>query len=214
MVSIKLDHYAAELVGVLLGDGSFYITNSNHEMDIALNSRDINQINYTTELLEKVVKTRVTKKYSKDANYVHLRLSKKDPVNALLSISLIKQGNKIKNKVAIPDWIWTKSIFIKNCLRGLIDTDGSIYRLKPQWPNLFQLSFKNNNKVLLNDVRKAFLQLYFHPSRVFGNRIVLTRQKEIKKFFDDIGTNNDRNLNQYNDFLRIQGTRLKHSPLV
>jgi len=34
------------------------------------------------------------------------------------------------------------------------------------------------------------MKLGFHPSKTFGNRIVLTRQKEIKKYLKVIGTNN------------------------
>lgn len=38
-----------------------------------------------------------------------------------------KGGPKIKQSVAIPEWIKNDSDYIKSCLRGLIETDGSIY---------------------------------------------------------------------------------------
>ncbi len=193
----------AEVVGILLGDGSFYISGYNNELDVALNTRDINYKNYVKNLLKTVSQTYVREKYVKNINCVHIRISRKAPVDRLLKISFGKQGNKIKNKVTIPKWIWKKDKFITSCIRGLIDTDGSIYRLKPHWPNLFQISFKSNDKKLLIDTRKAFLRLGFHPSKVFGNRIVITRQKEVKEYFDKIGTNNDRNLEMHNDFLSI-----------
>lgn len=39
-----------------------------------------------------------------------------------------KNGSKIKQKVAIPSWIKKDVNYIKPCLRGLIETDGSIYQ--------------------------------------------------------------------------------------
>src|SRR3989344_1172998 len=38
-----------------------------------------------------------------------------------------KGGSKYKQKIKIPDWILANKNFIKECLRGLIQSDGSIY---------------------------------------------------------------------------------------
>lgn len=138
------------------------------------------------------------------ANCVHIRISRKAPAIKLLSISYKKPGNKIKNRVSILEWVWKKDVLLKSCLRGLIDTDGSVYRLKPHWPNLTQIFFKNNNDRLLKEVRRAFKNLGFHPSKVFGNRIVLTRQDEIGRYLDLVGTNNDTHLAEYSAFLKIK----------
>lgn len=202
----RLNRDAAELVGILLGDGSFYISKYNNEVDIALDLKDANYKKYVKYLLKSVTGTYVWEKYDKTANCVHLRISRKSPTSKLLNMSYKKPGDKIKNKVSIPMWIWNKETFLKLCIKGLIDTDGSIYRLKPHWPNPFQLSFKNNNERLLEDVRKAFLKLGFHPSKIFGNRIVITRQIEISKYFTSIGTSNDTHLNEYVRFLKIKSS--------
>lgn len=186
----------AELVGILLGDGSFYVSGYNNEVDIALDTKDLNYKNYVKTLLQKSTNAYVYEKYAKNSNCVHLRISRKLITIELLELSLKKAGNKINNKVTIPPWIWTNKSFIKACVRGLIDTDGSLYRLKPQWPNLFQLSFKNNDKVLLRDTRRAFLVLGFHPSRIFGNRIVVTQQEDICRYINLIGTKNDTHLKE------------------
>ena len=36
-------------------------------------------------------------------------------------------GSKYKQRVRVPNWIFSKKIYIKYCLKGLIETDGSIY---------------------------------------------------------------------------------------
>jgi len=38
-----------------------------------------------------------------------------------------KGGSKEKQKVSIPDWIMKNKTYSKKCLRGLFETDGSIY---------------------------------------------------------------------------------------
>jgi intein/homing endonuclease len=210
---LKLNANLAELVGILLGDGSFYLSGYNNEVDIALDTKDEKYKTYVKSLLERITSSYIWEKHVKSVNCVHIRLTRKLPTLELLKVSFKKSGNKIKNKVTIPDWIWKKDIFLKSCIRGLIDTDGSIYRLKPQWPNLFQLSFKNNNILLLKDVRKAFLSLGFHPSKVFGNRVVITRQMEIRNYFINIGTRNDTHLKEHNLFFKIY-TNTHDSPVV
>lgn len=104
----------------------------------------------------------------------------------------LERGNKIKKGSGIPKWIFLKEEFVKHCVRGLIDTDGSLYFLKPHWPNLKQLSFKSSNPRLLRDVRKSLVWLGFSPSKIFGNRIVMTRQAEIARYFKEVGTSNSK----------------------
>jgi hypothetical protein len=60
-------------------------------------------------------------------------------------------GNKIRNRASIPSWIFENEKYLKACIRVLIDTDGSIYALKPNYPNLLQICFKNKNSRLLVD---------------------------------------------------------------
>ncbi len=39
-----------------------------------------------------------------------------------------KNGPKSKQNVSIPNWILENDIFLKECIRGLVQTDGSIYK--------------------------------------------------------------------------------------
>lgn len=55
---------------------------------------------------------------------------------------------------------------LKSLCRGLIDTDGSIFRMSKKRPNLIRINFKNNNERLLQAVRKSFRILGFHSSKV------------------------------------------------
>ncbi len=39
-----------------------------------------------------------------------------------------KSGSKYNQKITVPKWVKTDKIYIKNCLKGLFETDGSIYK--------------------------------------------------------------------------------------
>jgi hypothetical protein len=40
-----------------------------------------------------------------------------------------KGGSKYVQKVKIPKWILRNKIYTKECLRGIVQTDGSIYKI-------------------------------------------------------------------------------------
>lgn len=184
----------AELVGIILGDGSFYIDVDRYiyQLDIAFDIRDKEYFTFVENLLVSTFSYKPYRKFERKSNGVHLRICKKELVLALLDISLGKAGNKIKNRVTIPTWIKTNNCFLKACVRGLVDTDGCIYYLKPHWPNLRQLKFESHNLVLLNDVKLAFEKLGFKTSKCFQHRIVITRQAEIEKYLKEIGPHNPK----------------------
>jgi len=110
----------------------------------------------------------------------------------------LKPGNKIANQTTIPEWIWEKKSFLRAVIRGLMDTDGSIYELKSHWPGLFQIVFDNRNLTLVKDLHRAFASLGFIASKVTyikpnkSYRVYLTRKDQIRKYYKDIGFSNPR----------------------
>jgi len=106
-----------------------------------------------------------------------------------------KPGNKIKNKLGIPPWIKNDASFLRECIRGLYDTDGSVYKLTNQ--NSYQINFCNYNPKLLHDVRDSLISLGILPSRVTkGKEFNITKKSELRKFLKGVGFNNSRHLNK------------------
>lgn len=62
-------------------------------------------------------------------------------------------GNKVHLQVGVPDWILSKQDYIKGCIRGLIDTDGSFilhkYKIKEKMYTYPKISFSNNQSHIL-----------------------------------------------------------------
>ena len=70
-----------------------------------------------------------------------------------------KQGNKCVQNVSIPEWIKQNKKFSINCLRGLIETDGSIYQDR----TYTMLNFVTVIPRLAEDVLTIMTQLGFVP---------------------------------------------------
>ena len=69
-------------------------------------------------------------------------------------------GPKDKQNVQVPTWIKTKSKFIKECLRGLLQTDGCIYKDR----GYTMISFVNTSTNLAYDVFKMINTLGYRPN--------------------------------------------------
>ncbi len=69
-------------------------------------------------------------------------------------------GPKNKQNVAVPNWIKNNPRFIKECLRGLLQTDGSIYKDR----NYLMVNFVNTTPNLSYDVFKMIQKLGYYPN--------------------------------------------------
>jgi hypothetical protein len=180
----------AELVGIILGDGSFYLGSGIAELDIAFNLSEQQYCDYVCKIIFGITGVQPRKKYEKHSKCVHLRVAKKIAVRSLLRMSIVRHGNKIANRVTIPPWVRQNTAFKIACLRGLIDTDGSVHRMSNKDYNRPRVSFKNNNSRLLNDARNSLIELEFHPSKIIRNQIFISRKSDIVRFNKVVGFNN------------------------
>lgn len=184
----------AELIGIILGDG--HITKT--QVTVTLGTKD-EYAPYVSELMRKLFnskpKTLITKRGDQVVYF-----------GSSVAVKwFLKQGmayNKTKAQVKIPEWVFKKQIYLKSVLRGLIDTDGSVYRLR----NGVQISFSNLSKPLLADVRQAFLKLKFSPSKVSVHSVYLTRKSDVNKYIIEIGFKNKKHEERFKKFTNMGGS--------
>ena len=194
----------AELVGIILGDGNIHEYKKGKKagtymIRIAGDYRKEYDYfhNYVGVLFKDLFEVEPKFHKKKNSNTYYIIVHSKLIVDYFKEMGL-KPGNKIKNQSTILDWIWEEDKFLKACVRGLIDTDGSIYEFKTHWPGIYQLTFENRNISLLKDLRKAFIELDYKISRICGNRtkdgtkIYLTRKDQIEKYLKEIGFSNTK----------------------
>lgn len=195
--SIKL----AEFVGILLGDGNIFVKkySSKHVVYQVRICGDKNNekdymLYFVRSLIIELFKLVPKVKFHKNSA-IYICINSKPLVEFLKKIGL-KSGNKITNCITIPFWIKCKKSYLQACIRGLIDTDGSVFRLSNKNPNYIRISFKNRNKKLLKDVKVALTKLGFSPSKIIYFNIFITRQSDVKKYVKEIGFKNPKHISK------------------
>ncbi|MEK6828720.1 MAG: LAGLIDADG family homing endonuclease [Nanoarchaeota archaeon] len=201
---IKFDWRLAEFIGAVLGDGHVEHNKEKGVYHIRISGDLIKDKDYHAEylknLIEEIFKLKAVeiKRYKSNERFLDIY-----SVNLVKFFMLmgINAGDKIKNQSTIPLWVWKDKNFLKACIRGLIDTDGSIFRMSRKDPNLFRISFTNHNKTLLQDTRRALIEIGFNPSKIIDNRqFYLSKQDEIKKYLKEVGFSNNKHIERQKMF--------------
>ncbi len=94
-----------------------------------------------------------------------------------------KGGSKIAQKVSIPNWIKKDVLYRKECLRGLFQTDGSLYKDR----EYLMANFTSVCYTLILDVRDILKEIGFEtPIRKVVDRgktkYIIRISKNVKKF--------------------------------
>ena len=197
----KKGEFLAEFVGIMLGDGNIYCSKKKgvYQIKVTNNSETDKEylLNYVRPLARKLFGIEGTISFDKNRKGVNLRIAGIELFRFLLSIGLV-EGDKIINQVKMPAWVKENKKFLIACLRGLFDTDGTIFQAnKIKYPKRLTIGFKNNNKTLLFDVRDSLISLGFHPTNTKRNAIFLCRKDEIKLFMKRIGFSNNKHSQKY-----------------
>lgn len=179
----------AELVGALLGDGNITPT----QVVMTIGKKDKYQ-EYIMVLMKSVFGVSPNVYRSKRGD-VSVYIGSTQLVRWLLRMGLV--FNKVRSQVGVPQWVMTSKIYMRSALRGLWDTDGSVYKLKFGC----QLGFRNRSLPLLRDVRVMLLRLGFHPSSISGYSVYLTRREELIRFAHEIGFGNGKHLERFKKFV-------------
>lgn len=182
----KQSDLLAELIGITLGDGNIGRYKRCLYLRIYFNPKQSQYLSEVEKLLIEFFNKKPYRYFRRDAGVEYLEISKKD----IDEVLFLKVGDKIKNKLIFPDWIWEKESFLISCLRGLFDTDGCTYLTGGKYKIV---NYCSHNRYLLQDVYKALEYLGFNPY-VRSVNVELGRQAEVQKFF---GIIKPRNQNHY-----------------
>lgn len=196
------DENLSEIIGIILGDGHLceYKRSNNirvYSIKIAGNSKTDKEylIGYIPLLFKRVFNEEGSIYFSKKRNLGYFNIYGKNYIEFMKSKGL-KPGNKKKNNQGIPKWIIENKNYLRKCIRGLIDTDGSIHYISKNNLNL-RIDYTSHIHKLLRDVRESFIVLGFNPSKIIKDRhFFLSSQKDVNKYLKEIGFGNKKNLNR------------------
>lgn len=190
----------AELCGIILGDGHVeYYTKGkkNRSYSLTITGHSIEDYhylaNYTSKIIKSIFKEKPKIRMVPNNNVTYIRINGKNLVIILNKLGL-KSGNKKKNNQGIPKWIKEDNKYLKACIRGLIDTDGSIHKISKENKNL-RICFTSYISLLLNDVKESFEKLGYTTSKIIkGNQIFITKKDHVKKYIKEIKFSNQKHL--------------------
>ncbi len=184
-----LSNELAELIGILLGDGQITPT----QVKVTLGIKE-GYSRFVSELIKNIFKIQPK---------IIIRLGKYHEIyfgSTLIVKWLLQMGlshNKALAQVCIPEILISKPQYHNYLIRGLIDTDGSIYQIKSG----IQISFTNKSAPLLKNLQYMLRLQGFSPSKISVNKVYLTKKKDIIAYVSKIGFNNPKHLIRYNSFI-------------
>ena len=188
----------AELVGILLGDGCL---GNKYQVSVSFNSEtDKNHAHYIGYLFKTLFGLQASIWYRKEERAGVVTASSRLLHEYLIEKVGLQEGNKVAVQVDLPNWIWQRRAYQDACLRGLVDTDGSVYAYK-HWINgncywHKAICFTNHSRPLLCSVERILRNHGFHPS-ISRYNIYLHRAAEIRDYFKSVGSSNPKHLRKY-----------------
>jgi hypothetical protein len=188
----------AEFVGIVLGDGG--ITDS--QLSITLNSiDDLAYSKFVGTLCERLFKVTPSVYIRSTQNTLIIMISRVALIRFLTGKLGLVTGNKVKHQVAIPDWIMAKKSYQVACLRGLVDTDGSIfthrYSVNGKQYAYKKLSFTSASTPLRNDVHKILGKLGMRPRFAGVFDVRLDSKADMHTYFKVVSSSNPKHLKRY-----------------
>ncbi|MBU3912454.1 MAG: hypothetical protein KKE50_00010 [Nanoarchaeota archaeon] len=189
-----LDERLAEIIGVYLGDGTL----TKYFLRISGDKRyDLPYFNYLRKIVKESTSIDAAIRESESQNVLYLDIRSKALCEMLRKDYGLNFGSKIKNRSIIPKEIIKEKRLFLSCLRGLMDTDGSISKDN----NCLSARFSNHNTFLLNQVKKENKKYKIFS---FENEIQIgIKSKEgVINYFKLIGSSNLRHITRFQEFLK------------
>lgn len=175
----------AELIGICLGDGCAW----GYQTYITLGAEnDKTYIPYVINLIKKIFPEVFISIIKKKSKCLDIRINSKVATDFLRSMGIVSHNKKV------PDWILGDLNFMKACIRGLVDTDGTFiihrYAVKKKIYQYLKISFTNRSENLLNFLDKGLISLGIRSYRSYKCQVWIHDQSEVKKYLSIVGTGN------------------------
>lgn len=189
----------AEFVGIILGDGSI----THNQVVVTLHRNDDREYGwYVTKLIVSLFHVPVGIYKSKRFLADDLVVSRVNLVKFCVEQLDLKVGNKVKQQVSVPRWIIDDKEFSVACVRGLVDTDGSIfshtYAVKGKKYTYKKLSFSNTSLPIIEFVYSILVTLKITARKTRNNKEVrIDAVDSMARYFKLIGTHNPKHLKHY-----------------
>ena len=131
-------------------------------------------------------------------------------VSSTALVSLLQEfgfprGSKCETLVEVPKWIERMPTTRIACLRGLMDTDGCVfrhkYRVNGKEYAYVKLAFASASPCLTQFVAESFQMLRISAHvRQGGQRVFIDGRKSVARYFEVVGTHNPRYQRRFEEY--------------
>ncbi len=195
----------AEIIGIMLGDGNSWSKPGYYYIRIAGNIKNDNEylVKYVSQLFKDIFGIEMQVLHYPKVGEIFLQKGSKDLVFTLKKYGF-PPGDKIRNKVKIPAWIFKNKSYLKACIRGLIDTDGSVSPITNR--NYPYIWFKSYNPALRDSFSKAMKLLGIRIAKWSSNESSQTyigAKSCIGNYYKAIGFSNPYHRKRYEGYAPV-----------
>ncbi len=196
-----MDEKISELIGIIIGDGN--LDNCQKHYRIGITGDPINDKEYFF-----YIQSLIKKIWNKDVKIAHRGLGIRIVVNSKSAFAEITQkyglpiGEGKCHKVIIPKVIEKDWNHAKHTIRGIVDTDGSIFVAnKSGCPNYPSIEITTTSIKLAEQLRSILLSNGFRVANIWCDRprtpnslpsykVPLNGKENVRKWLDEIGFSN------------------------
>ncbi len=189
----------AELLGIIMGDGGI----TRYQVTVSLHHKnDLAYSKFVIALMKNLFEIRPSIYHYPKKSIYNIVISRSELIEYLRLLGL-PIGNKIKQQFDIPQWIKEKKNFRIACVRGLFDTDGSVfthrYKVRGKYYAYKKLCFTSASAPLTNSV----LQILKYDVRITprltknGRDVRIDNISDVKQYFSMVGSHNPKHLKRY-----------------
>lgn len=188
----------AEFIGLMMGDGGMterQFTITLHHID------DLEYCKFVAKTIEELFGVIPSVRHRPKFSVNVIVVSRSEMIKYLHELGL-PIGNKVKQRFDIPPWIKENREYMIACIRGLVDTDGSVfthrYRVNGKMYSYKKICFSSSSPPLIKTVHDFLTSegFYARISRS-GVHIRIESIAGVKRYMDIIGPHNPKHLKRY-----------------
>ncbi len=196
----RLSPELAEFVGIIMGDG--YLYNGKNKFTIGIVGHPINDYGYF-EYVQKLIFRLFNKetKIKKVGRGLRIIFDSKEIFIFLAKNFISCYGKDKCEKIEIPEVILKDWKLARHTIRGLTDTDGSIFFCnKPGSPHYPSIEITTSSKILAEQLREILIKRRFRVANIWSYKSKLGKRttykvplngvNNLKLWMNDIGFSN------------------------
>ena len=211
---MKITPGLAELIGIIMGDGYIYTGHRKYQIGVVGSPK-------TDKAYFEKIKSLIWSEFGKKVEIkerergLRINFYSKETVDLLVNYFKIPSGRK-SDKILVPDQISADWELTKHTIRGLVDTDGSVFvTKKPGILRYPSIELNTINQKLAIQLRELLIKRGFRVTKIWshfplkgyknakrGYKVCLNGQNNLKKWINEIGFSNPYKLERALNFLK------------